>query len=172
MSLMMVHPAIEAPGQVVDRQTFLTIWAPRGWELASPAVEFANTELGRFVRSTDELTVDEARGLIARKDSSAYPDADATGAQVQEIYNGLFSDRPLRPSPATETASGIPIKLYDPSEHNVDEVTEYLAGADEDEQLRVLQAEEGGKNRVTITSWTPAPPADSAEAGTPAGQEN
>jgi hypothetical protein len=171
MSLMMVHPEIEAPGWVIDKQTFRTIWAPRGWELASPAVEFANSELGHFVRSTDELTLDETRGLIARKDSSAYPDADATGAKVQEIYNSLFSDQPLRPSPATETPSGVPIKLYDPAEKNVDEVKAHLATVDEAEQERILAAEKAGKNRVTITSWTPEA-ADSDDAGTPAGQEN
>lgn len=170
--LKMVHPEIEAYGEVLDRQAFYTLWAPRGWELLPPALDYANTQLGRFVRTAEDLTLDEMRGLIAAKDSAAYPEPDATGAEVLEIYQGLFGDRPLRPAPPTETASGIPIKLYDPSEHTVDEVTAHLATVDEDEQLRILQAEEAGKNRVTITNWSPAPPDDGTDAAPAAGQEN
>lgn len=39
---------------------------------------------------------------------------------------------------------------FDPSEAKVEEVLEYMAGADEDERARVLAAEVAGKNRVTI----------------------
>lgn len=39
---------------------------------------------------------------------------------------------------------------FDPGEHTVAEVNEYLAGADEAEWDRVMQAEQAGKNRKTI----------------------
>lgn len=44
---------------------------------------------------------------------------------------------------------------FNPSEHKVDEVIEYLASADEDEQIRVLEAEAEGQDRATIRDWTP-----------------
>lgn len=44
---------------------------------------------------------------------------------------------------------------FNPSEHKVDEVIEYLASADEDEQIRVLEAEAEDRDRATIRDWTP-----------------
>ena len=44
---------------------------------------------------------------------------------------------------------------FNPSEHKVDEVIEYLASADEDEQIRVLEAEAEAQDRATIRDWTP-----------------
>lgn len=44
---------------------------------------------------------------------------------------------------------------FNPSEHKVDEVIDYLASADEDEQIRVLEAEAEGQDRATIRDWTP-----------------
>ena len=44
---------------------------------------------------------------------------------------------------------------FNPSEHKVNEVIEYLASADEDEQIRVLEAEAEGQDRATIRDWTP-----------------
>jgi hypothetical protein len=166
----MIHPDIEAAADVLSRQAFNQIWAPRGWVLLDPAAEFANDQLGRFVRSTADLTVDETRALIATKGGD-YPEADATGPEVLSTFEDLFSGGTPRPSAPTESATGVPLKLYDPADHNVDEVTAYLAAANEDEQLRVLGSEESGKNRVTITSWTPTE-ADSDEAAPAAGQEN
>lgn len=40
--------------------------------------------------------------------------------------------------------------LWDPSEHGVDAVNDYLAVADDDERERVLKAERAGKNRKTV----------------------
>lgn len=53
--------------------------------------------------------------------------------------------------PADEDPEGEKAVEFDPSEAKVEEVLEYLAGADEDERARVLAAEVAGKNRVTIT---------------------
>lgn len=39
---------------------------------------------------------------------------------------------------------------FDPAAHSVPEVKEYLETADEDEQLRVLEAEENGKKRKGV----------------------
>lgn len=39
---------------------------------------------------------------------------------------------------------------FDPSKHNVDEVNQYLADADEEERERVLAAERDGKARTSI----------------------
>lgn len=47
---------------------------------------------------------------------------------------------------------------FDPSKHKVDEVNAYLADADEAERDRVLEAEQAGKDRATV----------SAPAGNPA----
>lgn len=44
---------------------------------------------------------------------------------------------------------------YDPTEHTVAEVTDYLATADEDERQRVQEAEAVGKDRLGIVNWTP-----------------
>jgi len=174
----MVHPEIQAAGEVASLDAFRQIYAPRGWQLMDESTEFANDQLGRFVRDASKtnaeeggLTKDEARALIATKGGD-YPDADATDSDVLDGYLGMFGTRRPRPAAATESPAGVPIKLYDPSEHTVDEVTTYLATADTDEQLRVIEAEEGGKNRVTITGWTPPDPDETNPAPADnAGQE-
>lgn len=163
----MTHPDIEAAGEVLDRDQFNKIYAPRGWSLMNEATEYANIQLGRFVRdskageSNGGLTKDEARGLVAYR-GGEYPEADASETEVLAAYHETFGERPARSAAATESSTGVPLVLYDPGAHSVDEVVAYLEAADEDEQVRVQDAEATGKNRVTITGWTPAP--DSAEA--------
>lgn len=174
----MVHPEVEAAGEVANLDGFRQIYAPRGWALMDEATEFANTQLGRFVRDATKpnaeeggLTKDEARALIATKGGD-YPDADATDADVLDGYLGMFGARRPRPAAVTESPAGVPLRLFDPSEKNVDEVTAYLATVGTDEQLRVIEAEEGGKNRVTITGWTPPDPDETNPAPADnAGQE-
>ncbi|MFF3848043.1 hypothetical protein [Streptomyces sp. NPDC002328] len=56
---------------------------------------------------------------------------------------------------------------FNPSEHTVNEVTGYLAEADPDEALRVIDAEAAGKKRSTVLGLreqyeTPAAPGDNA----------
>lgn len=164
--LKMTHPEIEAAGEVLDREQFNAIYAPRGWTLMDEPAAYANQQLGRFVRSPEELTNDEARALIAVR-GGEYPDEKAPSDEVQALYLKSF-ETPAPAAPVTESPTGVPLSLYDPSEHNVQDVLAHLSTADENEQLRILQAEELGKNRVTITSWTPPSPDETA----PAANEN
>lgn len=164
--LKMVHPEIEAAAQVLDREQFNAIYAPRGWVLMDEPAAYANDQLGRFVRSSEDLTNDEARALIAVR-GGEYPDEKASSDEVQALYLKSFEVQ-SQAAPATESATGVPLKLYDPSEYNVQDVLDHLGTADENEQLRILQAEEQGKNRVTITGWTPPSPDETA----PAANEN
>lgn len=156
----MTHPDIEAAGEVLNRDQFNTVYAPRGWSLMDEPTAFANEQLGRFVRdsaageSKGGLTKDEARGLIAVR-GGEYPVAEASEGDVLTAYHETFGDRPPRAAAATESPTGVPVALYNPADHTVDEVTAYLTSATEDEQLRVIEAEEQGKDRKTITGWTP-----------------
>lgn len=43
-----------------------------------------------------------------------------------------------------------PESLFNPEQHTVAEVNEYLAGVDDDEKIRVLEIEEATKNRKSI----------------------
>lgn len=163
----MQHPEIKAAADVLSREQFNTIYAARGWVLMTPDVEYANDQLGRFVATSDDLTKDEARALIASR-GGEYPDADATEADVKASYAEMFVAPAPRPSPETATAAGIPIKLYDPAEHPVNAsadgkdlgVLAYLGSATDDERQRVLELEEarGDQARTTVLNWSP--PAD------------
>lgn len=54
---------------------------------------------------------------------------------------------------------------FDPSEHSVADVIAYLEQADEDEQIRVLSEEEGGKDRASLRGWTPSEESSPEGAG-------
>jgi hypothetical protein len=164
--LKMTHPQIEAVGEVVDLEQFNVLYAPRGWELLDAPAAYANEQLGRFVRSPEDLTNDEARALIAVR-GGEYPDEKASGEEVTALYLKSF-ETPAQAAPVTESPTGVPLKAYDPADYNVQDVIDHLGTVEEDEQLRILQAEEQGKNRVTITGWTPPSPDDTA----PAANEN
>lgn len=58
----------------------------------------------------------------------------------------------------TQSTPEVP-SLFDPSEHNVDEVNDYLAQADDDERQRVLGLEDApeGKARTTVNREHPTP---------------
>lgn len=167
----MVHPEIEAVAEV-SKEQFNTVYAPRGWALLDPPTSYANDMLGRFVRDVDSLTKDEARGLIAQGGGD-YPDADANEAEVKEIFSTMFASE-LRPVPATESPTGVPIKLYDPAEHPVHAssdgsdagVLAYLEQADDNERQRVLELEEarGDQARVTVLNWSPPDETDDSTA--------
>lgn len=45
-------------------------------------------------------------------------------------------------------------ELYNPADYNADEVTAYLANADDAERKRVIAAEKAGGARKTIVEWT------------------
>lgn len=166
----MTHPEIEAAGEVLNRDQFNTVYAPRGWSLMDEPTEFANTNLGRFVRDSSAgegaggLTKDEARALVAWR-GGEYPDSDASETDVLAAYHETFGERRPKAAVATESPTGVPLVLFDPSTHNVDEVVAYLETATDDERERVQDAEaKSNKPRVTITGWKPAD--ESAEADT------
>ena len=56
---------------------------------------------------------------------------------------------------------------YDPGEHTVDEVKEYV-GDNPDQRDEVLAAEQAGKNRSTLVDWLEAGPAPEHPDETPA----
>ncbi|MER5209397.1 hypothetical protein ABT063_02055 [Streptomyces sp. NPDC002838] len=60
--------------------------------------------------------------------------------------------RSLTPPTQTADSGGGGPKPFDPGEHTAPEVIEYLKGADEDERVRVLAAEENGQARKTVLS--------------------
>ena len=51
---------------------------------------------------------------------------------------------------STETKETEEVVLFDPNDHTIPEVTEYIATADEEERARVLKLESEGKNRVAF----------------------
>lgn len=58
-------------------------------------------------------------------------------------------------------------ETYDPGEHTVDEVKEYV-GDNPDQTDEVLAAEQAGKNRSTLVEWLEAGPAPEHPDETPA----
>ena len=167
MALKMVHPEIEAVGEALDRDQFNTVYAPRGWELMDPGTSYANEHLGRFVRSADDLTKDEARALLAHRGED-YPDADASEDEVRERYAAMWVEGEPVAAPATESATGVPLKPFDPSEHNADKVIQHLESSDDPERARVIAAEADGKQRKTVLEWAAPAPEQSDESATAA----
>lgn len=174
--LPMIHPDIEAPAEALDKATYQQVWAPRGWLLMDEPTAYANQALGKFVRTPENLTKDEARALVAARGGD-YPDEDATGADAVAAYLATFGARPAAPTPVVQSPAGIALKPYDPGEHPVNPndsgdrgVLAYLDEADDDERQRVLEMEEAGQGRVTILNWSPPDETDSAPADN-AGQE-
>jgi hypothetical protein len=83
--------------------------------------------------------------------------AAARGAEVLEgrpAVGGLYG-RPLPGKPKRELTRADTAGPFDPTTASVAKVREYLDGADAAEVTRVLEAELAGKNRTTITSWSP-----------------
>jgi hypothetical protein len=56
-----------------------------------------------------------------------------------------------QPAESPATVSTPKFDVFDPSDHSVVEVREYLAGADDAEKERVLTAEAAGKARTSLT---------------------
>jgi hypothetical protein len=98
------------------------------------AVESTATEEGS---PSSEPTPDTAPLAGSGDESSGEDAVEAPPAAVGDAVPGE--------SPAQEEAGE-----YDPSQHSVDEVQDYLASADDAERDRVLAAERDGKARKTI----------------------
>lgn len=95
-------------------------------------------------REANEGTDSGARdGTVTDSDGDGVPDSD-------EVPTPRSADSTVDAgNPATEEAD-----QFDPSEHTVDEVWDYLEGADDAERKRVLDAERDGKNRKAFQSET------------------
>ena len=89
-------------------------------------------------------------------DSTPTPRAEAeapdAGNPVSDADEGPVTPRTGSDDSARETATSA--DQFDPADHNVDEVWEYLESADDAERQRVLAAERDGKNRKAFQSET------------------
>jgi hypothetical protein len=163
MLYLMVHPEVEATGQVNDVAAFHMVYAPRGWRLLDPPTQFANDILEKFVRHLDDLDKDELRSLISTR-GGEYPLEDDSIEDIRGMYLATFADPADTPVPTTaETSTGTVVPLFNPADHTVLEVREQLEQASDEEQMRILAAEEAGQARKGILEWTPANPAPAEE---------
>lgn len=79
--------------------------------------------------------------------------AEAAGLKgsVRTTYKGYIVPSAIFAAPADEEDKGKGGAVeFDPSAATVDEVKEYLDGADDEERARVIAAEESGKARKSI----------------------
>lgn len=89
------------------------------------------------VKDTDAQAVNEtALAQSVLIDQTPVPEATAAAAQVDPVNTD-----------AKEAGNG----AFDPAEHTVAEVNDYLANADDTERERVLAAERDGKARATVS---------------------
>ena len=115
----MIHPDIDAVSDVVDRNVFYAVWAPRGWEVLGEPESFATEILGEPVKDLSKLRVEQVRFLVSAR-GLEYPDPSAKGEAVLETYLASFGPAPepavgdtevLNPpaaAPAPTTPSGQP----------------------------------------------------------------
>jgi hypothetical protein len=94
---------------------------------------------------------------VENPDTGGVWDCPVDYLPVAKARGWVESDKPLAdegeeyPEPAAEVAEAE--VEFDPSEHTVAEVEDYLAENPDDAE-RVLDAERAGKNRVTLTGET------------------
>lgn len=79
------------------------------------------------------------------------PGTDTDPAKVWNVGGAPETETPA----AAEGAEEEPADEFDPSKATVEEVQEYLDGADDTERERVLAAEKDGKARKTVLSYDP-----------------
>ena len=111
-------------------------------EAAGVAGQVYTTSFGYLV---PDAALDDKAKAKSEEESDAAAEAEAAAAAEAEAEAKAAAD-------AEKAAEGA--KQYDPTGAKVEEVLEYLAGADEEERTRVIAAEAAGKNRVTITEYT------------------
>jgi hypothetical protein len=90
---------------------------------------------------TGEALIRSRRVIPITDDISHAPRAFARVIKDREL-----TYKKLKMTPPAETQ-------FDPSDHTIPEVQEYLEGKDLAEHERVLAAEEAGENRVTLVTW-------------------
>lgn len=115
---------------------------------ADPSPEQLDAELQAITdRRAASAHLEQGDGTTVTPESQAAKMAE-TGAQ--------HADADATPDVDTTSDEGPAAELFDPSEHTVAEVQEYLDGLGDDEAgeaeyRRVLDAERAGKGRTTIT---------------------
>lgn len=153
--LRMYHADLNAAGQCTQ-EAFDTVYSLRGWQIMEPLAATASDVLDRPVLKVSDLTIEEARRVIASV-AVPQPPNSATKDEVLAVLTGAFDGTLVVDSEDTggngHTTNGP--RDFDPSDYKVDEVVQYLAGADEAEVERVKGLEQAGQNRVTVLDWTP-----------------
>jgi hypothetical protein len=125
----------------------------------------ATAELPDDVNPYELVRVRTGSGGHATMSRAAALKRGATVLEGRPATGGIFG-RPLDGKPKTELTPADKAGPFDPSTAGVAKVIAHLDGADAAEVTRVLEAEAAGKNRTTITSWTPttdAPPTQPSE---------
>lgn len=84
-------------------------------------------------------------------------DAAAAGETAIDEAEGDAGDGTEESESAADEGAEEKVEQFDPSKATVDEVKEYLDGADADERERVLAAEAAGKGRKTILELAEVP---------------
>lgn len=95
---------------------------------------------GELVSSDDPVYTRKTRGHF--EDLVAHVDQRSAG-RAAAVAGGGVEQATAAPGEKRDVQLPAP---YDPSEHNVAEVTEYLKGVDKDEAARVLDAEAAAPN--------------------------
>ena len=143
--------------RLADDETYV---AGRSSKRAAELLSLAETAgLKGSVRTTSHgyvvpsaiLTEGEYEGQTLTEESRpavhTEPGTDPDPAKVYNVGQAPEFD--------TFAADEEPADEFDPSQANVDEVLEYLDGADDTERERVLAAEKDGKARKTVLSYDP-----------------
>lgn len=122
MSLVMVHPDVDAPAEVVDEGKFEKVWANRGWTLLDEPCAYATRLLGKKVTEVGDLKADEVERLAKSRrvtlgknkadnqaaylDSFQEPEPDEEPAPAPE--QPVVDPTPPAPSPADIAKSKAP----------------------------------------------------------------
>lgn len=113
-------------------------------ELAGQKVDELEEENERLQAEVKELT--EFKEKILSGDLTDL-DLDVLQAEVKENDGDQSgSGDPADPDATTPP----PADLYDPNEHNYDDVLKHLEGVDPEEFARIIEVEKAGKNRKSV----------------------
>lgn len=153
----MYNADLNATGEATE-EAFNMIYVLRGWVLMEPLAATASEVVGRPVVQVSDLTVDEARRVIASV-GVPQPVASASKDSVLEVMaaavNGTYDPSATTvdvPAPQeAEVTNGA--RSYEPADHTASEVTDYLLSVDAAEVQRVKDLESAGKQRTTILNW-------------------
>lgn len=118
--------------------------APAGFKTPEGKVHVkgrSRDNAARFLKLAEEQGIDAAE-IITTSVGYLVPESLVKASAEKAEEGGAEGD-------GGETPDG-DLQPYDPSQHTVDEVAEYLEGADEAERDRVIAAEAEGKNRKGI----------------------